>query len=162
MSSPTSDPGSLSGLHDIVAPPPAPWWPPAAGWEVFGLLFFIGGGLLVTALGLNWRRNAYRRAALRELGELEQTGARNPAAMTDLAELLKRVALAAYGREEVASLTGADWLQFLDRSATTTAFSVGPGKVLGDVYRGRPGTPSPELYEAVRSWIQHHRREASC
>ncbi|MBN8910366.1 MAG: DUF4381 family protein, partial [Rhodospirillales bacterium] len=49
-----------------------------------------------------WRRNRYRRAALRELGRLPRTGNVVPA----LAALLKRTALAAFPRERVAALTG--------------------------------------------------------
>ena len=36
-----SDPGSLDRLHDIVSPPPAPWWPPAPGWYALGLIVLL-------------------------------------------------------------------------------------------------------------------------
>ena len=35
------DPASLENLRDIAVPPPVPWWPPAPGWWVLGLLALL-------------------------------------------------------------------------------------------------------------------------
>ena len=63
----TTDPYSLDNLHDIVEPASIPWWPPAPGvW----LLLALVAVWTVAGLGLwwvHWRRQAYRRAGLREL-----------------------------------------------------------------------------------------------
>src|SRR5689334_20480789 len=93
-----ADPGSLDRLHDIVMPPPAPWWPPAPAWYVLGcLLLIFSVGMIWNAMAL-WRRNRYRRAGLAELATL-QSRASQPATVRLLAELVKRVALAAFPRE---------------------------------------------------------------
>ena len=153
---PDTDPGSLDRLHDIATPPPVPWWPPAPGWYVIGAI-----GLVLLGVGL-WtafdrrRRNRYRREALRELDRTVHGP--HAGRVIAIAELLKRVALAAYPRDQVASLTGDEWLQFLDATGRTDAFTNGAGRVLGDaLYRTEAPVDVPELVDAVRHWIRHHR-----
>jgi hypothetical protein len=155
------DPGSLDRLHDIATPPPVFWWPPAPAWYALGAIMVV---LLVV---LAWRvvawrlRNRYRRAALAELAELEAT-AGEPRILAALAELVKRVALAAFPRERVASLSGVDWLVFLDASARTNAFTHGPGRILESVYECGANRADPELFAAVRHWIKYHHTDLLC
>jgi hypothetical protein len=149
----TDDPSSLANLRDIVLPPPVPFWPPAPGWWV------IGAGLLA-ALTIAfwhalqaWRANAYRREALRELSRLPDP--------SGLLPLLKRAALVAYGREAVASLTGTDFLAFLDRTGVTTAFTGGPTALLAQrIYAPDSPIPADAAESALadaRDWLRHHR-----
>jgi len=162
MNGVSDDPGSLDRLHDVIAPPPAPWWPPAPGWWIAGGLIVVGTALLAAALILRWRANWYRRAGLAELRRLEQDAASPPGQLVQVAALVKRVALVAYPRHEVASLTGIEWLRFLDRSAHMSVFAEGPGRLLGSVYEPVPATPTAELFEVVRAWIRQHRRDFAC
>jgi hypothetical protein len=70
--------------------------------------------------------------------------------------------LSAFPRQEVASLTGDAWLEFLDRTGGTTSFSRGPGRVLGGGQYGVDALKEseiPALLHAAGSWIQHHRAE---
>lgn len=160
----SADLTSLDRLHDIVVPPPVPWWPPAPGWYVV-----IGaGGLLLLWAGIRfvvaWRRNRYRRVALAELAAI-RTG-NDPNGPARLSELLKRAALVTYPREQVAGLSGKAWLEFLDRSGGTSVFADGPGRPLADGPYARP-TPLDDssrkaLFAACRSWLQHHRRGDAC
>src|SRR6516164_6756645 len=99
---------SLDRLHDVVAPSPVAWWPPAPGWcwVVAGvvLLLFV----LLVKLFIAWQHDCYRREALAEFALQEaalKDPARRAAALPALWELLKRTALAAYPREQVAMLT---------------------------------------------------------
>ncbi|HSI14876.1 MAG TPA: DUF4381 domain-containing protein [Chthoniobacter sp.] len=165
-----NDPTSLDRLHDIVAPAPAPWWPLAPAWNwLLGLLLFLGALLALRAL-LRWQRNRYRREALAELSRQERALfdiSRRAQALTSLAELLKRAALSAWPRAEVASLTGSAWSAFLDRTGGTTAFSKGLGSILEQVsYDPRTAAALDEsalreLAELVRHWLVHHRREVA-
>ncbi|MEX0330093.1 MAG: DUF4381 domain-containing protein, partial [Puniceicoccaceae bacterium] len=90
------------------------------------------------------RRNAYRRAGLLLLEEVGTT--------YELSVLLKRVALAVFPREEVASLHGAEWVEFLGRTC--------PGVDLAALVAG-DGTAEIEtaLKEAAAYWIRNHRTE---
>jgi hypothetical protein len=133
MGATPADPTSLENLYDIVMPLPVPWWPPAPGWYV------VGGVVLVLAMWAGWRgwkrwqAAAYRRAALAELQRLKDriaAGAQRESALRELPELVKRTALVAFPRQQVASLSGASWLEFLDRTEHTDAFTHGQGKLL--------------------------------
>ena len=162
----TFDPYSLDNLRDIVEPASISWWPLAPGvWLLLGLVAVW----LAAGLGLwwvHWRRQAYRRAGLQELHEIAARLGHAPeraAALVDLAALLKRVALVAYAREQVAALSGNAWLTFLDRTGGTARFTQGPGAVLAEV-SSRPGlgaTLDPKqvaaLISTARDWIRRHR-----
>jgi hypothetical protein len=146
------DPTSLDRLHDLVLPPPVPWWPPAPAW--CWLIAFVACLLLWLAARAvsHWRANLYRREALALLPP--------SAPLASLPELVKCVALSAYPRESVASLTGDAWLAFLDRTGNTKAFSQGPGRRLIDLaYAPSAVVPESEraaLVGTVRDWIEHH------
>lgn len=155
----STDPGSLERLHDIVTSPPVPFLPPAPGWYVLGLAAVMGLALLVAHAIRRWRADAYRRAAMAELAACT-TPAERLAAMPSL---LKRVALTAFGREEVAALSGQAWLAWLDRTGGTKGFSQGDGRVLGQlVYDPAAWTrlSANEIEAAVgagKAWIRGHR-----
>ena len=77
-----------------------------------------------------------------------------PCLWDELPALVKRVALQAWPREQVASLTGADWLAFLDESYGGDGFANGPGRCLSDLaYGGGDGADAAVL---VREWIRRH------
>lgn len=166
----SADPTSLDRLHDIVAPPPVPFWPPAPGWYcVLALGVALGLVLLVRGF-VHWQRNRYRREALAELARLEpelRDAARRIAAVAALAALLKRTALTAYARTEVAALSGADWFSFLDRTGRTTAFQAGVGGQLAAAAYDPAAVGSLDdaaarrIAASVREWIKHHSPAAS-
>lgn len=145
------DATSLDRLHDLVVPPPVPWWPPTPGW----LIVIAAAALCLLAWIVKrvmaWQANRYRREALALLDEM---GA------GELSNLVKRVALAAWPREDVARLTGGKWLEFLDRSAGLDLFVAGPGAEL-EKAAFDPGADLDEapLRSAVREWIVKHRKE---
>lgn len=162
------DPTGLDRLHDIVVASPAPWWPPAPAW--YWVLGFLLGGLLVLLLLalLRWQRNRYRREALVELTRLEPAliePTTRAAALGALAEVLKRAALTAFPREQVANLSGPGWFEFLDRTGRTTGFREGSGAILERaVYDQRTITTLDEkrvreLVFLVRRWVVGHRVE---
>ena len=147
------DPADLSHLADIVVPPPVPWWPPAPGWWILatGCLAALAMSAAV-ALG-RYQRNAYRRAALAELAAVNVDG---PAAAAAISAVLKRVALVAYPRSEVASLTGAAWLAFLDRAGATTDFTSGLAASLTKATKGGAIQSSAAVLAAARRWVRRH------
>lgn len=160
-------PTSLEKLHDIVVPGPTPWWPPAPGWYwVMGLLALLGVALLWRVL-VHWQRNRYRREALAELARIETAAqsagpGEDPAdtALPALAELLKRTALTAYPRAQVAALTGPAWFEFLD-AIGGTRFSAGAGAALaqGNYQTGErddTAVHTAAIAREVRHWIRQH------
>ena len=139
-------------LEEVPEPPPVAMTPQTPGWIVLGV---IVAALLFLALRWAVRRHreeAYRRAALRELDEAGD----DPAAISNV---LRRTALAAYPREQVAGLAGPDWLAFLDRSYEGAGFADGAGKVFAIVpYKAIASDPAAA--KLARSWIKGHRRDA--
>ena len=79
-----------------------------------------------------------------------------------MGELLKRTALSAFPREDVASLAGVEWLEFLDRTGSTKDFSRGAGRVLGGDQYGAgvlSEAESAALARTAASWIRNHQSQ---
>jgi hypothetical protein len=138
-----SDPADLSNLRDIVVPPDVSFWPPAPGWWVVGAAIVAAAALVIVAAVRHWQGNAYRREALRALAT---------AGDADVSAILKRAALAAFPREQVASLHGAAWLAFLDRTGGTAFANTA---LLALTYGGRGDRDA--VVAQARRWIVRHR-----
>jgi len=143
-------PGALDRLHDFYQPPAPSWMPQTIGWYVvFGLLFLLAAWA-VWHIFARWRHNRYRREALRELERAD---------ISAIPVVLKRAALAAWPREQVASLSGEPWLRFLEASGADFSLR-GPGRLLLNLYYDA-GSLTPEeehdLRHAAATWIRRHR-----
>jgi hypothetical protein len=147
--------GPLLELREIHAAPPPGLWPPAPGWWVLAILL----GVLL-ALGILWLRRRYQARRFRHevMLELEQITDRyknNYAGLVGEAGIwLRRVALLRYPQEEVASLTGSAWLEFLDATGGDGEFRNGAGQVLETgPYRQRvQGEAVDALLALARRW----------
>jgi len=108
--------GWISQLAPDHAPAAVSWWPPAPGWWA-SLLLAAALTSAAWATLVWWRdpRRRYRRAALRELELIRARPAEPSKVAAALETLLRRYAIALYGAERVARLTGAAWLGFLGR-----------------------------------------------
>ncbi|MBF0177617.1 MAG: DUF4381 domain-containing protein [Magnetococcales bacterium] len=152
-----SDP--LAGLQGLHTPPPIPLWPPAPGWWLLlGLLLLTG---VATWGWLAWQRKKRQdpqRAALVELAAIEAQFRNNgdaTALAVGISALLKRCAMIRHARQEVASLSGESWLQFLDTTGHCTAFTRGAGRVLATApYQPGVAVDPEPLLAAARAWVQ--------
>lgn len=72
-----------------------------------------------------------------------------------LSILLRRVALTLHSREEVAGLTGENWLYWLDAATGGARFSEGPGRWLVEApYRQAPDEAElAELLAICQDWL---------
>lgn len=161
---PTTE-AALRSLHDIYQPLPVSWMPQTWGWGVLAGALAIMLALVGLRSWHRYRANAYRRVALSLLPEIEAQ-IRNPATrrngIQNLGEVLKRTALAAFPRAEVASLSNDRWVHFLDVNDDRGAGHV-LERLLNDLeYRGSAdvvGMPSDvcgDLVAAARNWIERH------
>jgi hypothetical protein len=145
----------MSNLQELELPEPVRFTFETPGWYLLAGLVLAFGLWLAYRLWKRWQADAYRRAALAELAAIE--------APRKLPELLKRVALVAYPRVQVAELHGDEWLGFLDRSLGTSDFSRGVGRQLPQLAydpeaADRLSEPEKkQLSELVRRWIRRHR-----
>ncbi len=135
-------------LEEVPEPPPIAMTPQTPGWIVVGV---VGGLLLFFLFRWAWRRwkaNAYRRAALSALDT-----ATSP---TEIAAIVRRTAMMAFPRADVAGLTGDRWLAFLDSTYPGSAFATGAGRsIITAPYRNEPYTP--QLEGAARAWVRQHK-----
>ena len=126
------EPQEALQIKDIHLPGSPDFWPPALGWWLLLTLVFFVLFWMYTLIKKRKRSRKRRRELLKTLGDLEDK-LRKDANSETLAEvniLLRQLAVNYYPRAEIASLTGGDWLHFLDQSGETHGFSRGAGRVL--------------------------------
>ncbi|MBT8107935.1 MAG: DUF4381 domain-containing protein [Gammaproteobacteria bacterium] len=128
-------------LRDLHLPGDISWWPLAPGWWVLIALALIALGYLVHLYLQHRSGSAARRYALRQLNaltaEFEQHGDA-VAFSSSLSELLRRTMLAYAPRQDVAGLTGEEWLQWLDRDLDQPRFQGDTGRKLLELPYRRP------------------------
>lgn len=153
----TQDP--LTALNPLREPQLIGWWPLAPGWWLLLVLLLLAAGFSVWLLYTRYRRNSYRRLGLGKLDALKLQHERSPnvsITVSAINALLKSVALRAYPRRDIASLSGEAWLAFLQQSAPEgPAFEPG---TLESQYRKQPGDIDIDaLALATRHWISRHK-----
>ena len=145
-------------LRDLHLPDAIGWWPLAPGWWVVLAIVSAALGYLAWRLYKRWLFNAPRRYALRELARLEAEYLEhgNPVTLgKQLSELLRRGMLAYAPREEVAGLTGKEWLAWLDEGMPLPYFHTEGGKSLLNLpYRDPRGDFSDIDIDALISAVR--------
>ena len=174
----------LDQLHPLLLPLLPAWAPQTAGWAVLAVIVLMALLWAAWRGGQRWRAGRFRRLALAELtrlrGDLQSAQfAERPAAQLaaarQLPALVRRLALAHAPRHEVASLQGAAWGAWLDRSLDhnlvhspgrspsepTQAFTQGAGQRLSEwAYlppEQLPWDTLPALLVLLERWIRQHR-----
>ena len=150
-------PQLLDLLHDIVRPDPVAWTPQTIGWAIVAVWLLVVTALIAWNRYLGWKRNRYRRDALAILKTIEQQPQHDGAwAAEQVALHLKRTALAAYPRAEVASLYGSRWAAFLSESAgNDPVVSAAAEDLATAAYRA--GVDGNSLIAPARRWLKVHR-----
>jgi len=153
---PESSSELLNQLYDIDSVISVPFWPPALGWWIIAILLIISG--------VSWWYQyyyflpAFKRMALRKVTQLRedyQHNHNNIHLVIELSILLRRVALAKFPHHQVAGLIGMAWLQFLDETGKTQAFTKGPGKLLCTApYQQTSSIEVDVLIDLVTAWIK--------
>jgi hypothetical protein len=160
---------ALKGLADIVVPDPVSWSPQTWGWWALAAVLVVAALVLAIRRARRYLANRYRREALEECTALEaslDSESRRAVALAALPVLLKRTALTAWPRAEVASLSGQAWIDFLRRHGGRARVDEPVARLL-DAAEYEPGslaTISPQdahaCARAVRDWIECHRVSA--
>jgi hypothetical protein len=147
----------LSSMHEIATPTDIDWWPQTLGWQLLLLLAFA---YLLYRLYLiigKYISNAYRRAAMIELMSCSDKA-------TDLEQvckILRRTALYAFDRKQVAPLVGKDWEHWLDQQCKGTDFSGKHQGILSQLAYAPQASIESEKLAAFKSqvvfWVKNHR-----
>ena len=161
MTSPKAQ--ELAQLRDIHLPDAIGWWPLAPGWYLLAIILFVA---LITVIFLGGRyylNGRSRRQALRLLVTCQQQYQRDANSQLSAArvsELLKRVALVYFPREQVASLQGESWITFLNTTSNGLDFNCVHTELLEAPYQATIDCDLHNLFIVARAWISQ--RRGSC
>ncbi len=149
----------LAQLRDIRLPEPPGWWPPAPGWWILAAILAasIAGGI--------WRRrqhiahiNSPRYLALEQLDILRARYRADHDAqrlLADISALMRRVALSIGPRREVASLTGEQWLDWINRHTSGAPLDENIARTLIDApYRPTAQSDAEAILRACEEWAE--------
>ena len=156
------DDGNLANLHDIVLAEPVSWWPLAPGWYVLGFVIAAAVLVFVWRARRRWLARRYRMQALTELRAIRRDSLEPAIAAASMMTLLKRTALTAYPRQQVAGLSGASWWSFLDQCVGGDEFREQLGPVTSALVYGDSRSVDvstavvQQLSVATECWISHH------
>ncbi|MDH5517440.1 MAG: DUF4381 domain-containing protein [Gammaproteobacteria bacterium] len=146
-------------LKDIHLPDTVSWWPPAVGyWLILGLIVLLI--LCYFAIKFLTNRRRIKKQALAEFKKIHKTYQSDrdqKKLLKAVSVLLRRAAISCYPRSDCASLTGNDWLTWLDQQlpAKSTTFSDGPGYLLTEfIYSNSVNTDDLDaLLSVSRQWL---------
>lgn len=149
----------LKQLAPLQQPDPISTWPMAAGWWLLGGLTLLAIVLIGCQLWRQIRRRRYRKQATHTLSahwQHYQAQQNLPVFSQACNQLLKQVAITAYGREVVASLTGQAWYQFLLMHHPNNNIQVPEDYFVAGQYAPQPAITADQLKDFTHSWINHH------
>jgi hypothetical protein len=141
-------------LRDIHLPGSVSWWPLAPGWWI--LLSLL---VLIPLAFLAWRRfksrHRLQQEALAELQRIETAFNEHQDLQllaSETSVLLRRVCVSRFPRHDVAGLSGAAWIEFLNDK--TNAFDTETAEILKEApYRREFAFDGARLLNACHKWI---------
>ncbi|CAE6729903.1 hypothetical protein R69927_01762 [Paraburkholderia domus] len=163
--------GQLKPLQELPLPDTVSYVPQTIGWVLAAVVLMVAVGVAIWIGRRRREKQRYRRVALTELASIEASLAsaradpeQRATALADIPRLIKRTALAVVPREQVAALTGSEWLAFLQR--THGHFDARSGALLAlasyaprDVVAAIPEDDAAALIGHTRDWIERHHVE---
>ncbi|MEH6586967.1 MAG: DUF4381 domain-containing protein [Halioglobus sp.] len=147
---------ALGNFNEVVSPAAIDWLPQTPGWYVVGAIVLILLSRQTWYRLQHWYRNRYRGEARQQLSQLSHSDA----LVTEVNHLLKLTALAAFTRQQVASLSGQQWTSFLNGQCEQAPFDETLCQLLGTgVYEGQAvdASAAEQLLQASLNWVKHHR-----
>jgi hypothetical protein len=151
------------GFGHLIEPPRVPFHFGAPGWYVLAFMLALVAIFIIYFLVRCYKANYYRRMALNELSEYEGKEIPTSLRLYHANMLMKRIAMARYGRTQTASLAGKDWIEFLNRTCSKNIFDAKDQAFLRtqlyDSAHGPAGKDSGnEFISKSKRWIRKHHR----
>lgn len=153
----------IHGIDEVILPAATSWWPSTIAWQI--IAFFISAFTLRYAYrkGKNWWHDRYRRQAISIICELQNDSSVDILTIVEqLPFYLKATALQAYTRDQVAPLSGLDWIDFLNEKYGSAHFTDNLSEQLIRVsYRPKSQWQLTEkecliLIDMTKLWIKRH------
>ncbi len=146
----------------LIEPAPVPFTFDAPGWYVLVVIILLLLLAIVWIIIRKYRRNKYRRTALAYLQQIEKNNIED----NDYAKLvyetnmlLKRIAMAKYGRTTTAAIRGNEWIDYINSKWRKNMFNnEDVGLLNNTIYESE--VPSPEVtlsfVNKSKKWIKSH------
>ena len=158
IQAPMAMPGNQLPLRDIHLPDAVSWWPPAPGWWLLLVLMMVLVVLLPKLIHY-LKQPKPNRLALAEFTKIKHQFQQQPNPQQlarDLSALLRRISLTYYAREQVASLTGADWLQQLHQLNPQQPLDPGVIDTINTAaYQPTPQLDASQLLSSCEQWLKN-------
>ena len=155
-----ADVDALNQLKDIHLPITVGWWPLAPGWYV---LIAVTFGFVLLFTHLIYKRHVHARAKKQALLLLQlyatqyEQDHNAQLASARISELLKRVALVYYPREQVASIYGQYWIDFLNKTGKRVEFNAVQSMLLDSPFKTNERVNLKPLIIQARLWIKQRK-----
>jgi len=121
-------------LRDIHLPESLGWWPPAFGWWLLAILIPLLFVLIIWIYRRITRKTAIKTAKKRLIVIKKDDELDDRNKLIELSVLIRRVVISISSRNETASLTGQNWLEYLDSTVDGSPFTSGAGRSLADAH----------------------------
>jgi hypothetical protein len=133
--------------------PPAPgWWPPAPGWWILLALAALAIAYLIFRLrNPNLR---LQRAALDHLRFLETSPIDDMVLARELEHLLRRYAVARFGHDMVAGLSGEKWIAFIIEHGGSAWTADSGTRMLRAAYGGTTNVDRSVILAGARTFLK--------
>ena len=133
-----------------------------SAWYVLVVCIVVLIGLTIFRQYLSYRKNSYRREAIKVLGEMETALDNTHIELTlnKVRIVLKQVAIFTFGRTKVAPLYGEEWIEFLESTGKNTAFSNYEGLLISTLSESQE-ISNPRMKKLItlsKKWIKTHAR----
>ncbi|MBK2259012.1 DUF4381 domain-containing protein [Francisella philomiragia] len=128
----------LAQLKDIYLPAKvSQWWPLAYGWWLLLGLIVLTFIIFLIILHFRKKRNSYKDSIVNDFRRtIEETQQNKPKeALQNISVYLKRVALQKFPNQEIKTLHGEQWLEFLDSKMKKQNFKNTKANMLANSYR---------------------------
>lgn len=141
-------------LHELYEPDPVTFRFETPGWYILAGIILMFGLVVVFWQIRKYLKNRYRREALQELKYLENATGVFP----QLFVVLKRTAIHAFGREQVAYLYGKEWLSFLEKTGKDVRMTDYHPLISRAIYAGIELEQETQraILLSAKKWIRTH------
>ncbi|WP_150463506.1 DUF4381 domain-containing protein [Francisella sp. XLW-1] len=128
----------LAQLKDIYLPATvSQWWPLAYGWWLLLGLIVLAFIIFLIILHFRKKKNNYKDSIVNDFRRaIEETKQNKPKeVLQNISVYLKRVALQKFPNQQIKTLHGEQWLEFLDSKMKNQNFKNTKANMLANSYR---------------------------
>ena len=146
------------GLKELPLPEPVSWWPQTIGWYLLAVLILLWLSWWCFRSYKRYQANQYRRDGLINLERMRIDGH----LLVKLPQLLRYSALQSAPRQNVASLSGAQWIDWLNESANDELFTISDDQLMQQLayqpeYQQQISQARIDrLIDASQKWMKSH------